>query len=137
MGLDNGIIIKGKTINGKRYLENNFSHLDRDSNGYNFAYWRKCWNIRHAFIDAFKDKYNENTQEIVFNIPDLWDVRTILKDFLIEENWEENESIWSWENIILHISEVIRDITYFINDVTAENSRLGEEDFEIYFYDSY
>ena len=137
MGLDNGLIIKGKTINGKKYLEKNFSHLERDYSGYNFAYWRKCWNIRRAFIDTFKDKYNEDNYEIIFNIPDLWDVRTILKDFLIEENWEDNESIWSWEQVIPHISETIRDITNFINDVTEEDSGLGEEDFEIYFYDSY
>ena len=140
MGLDNGLMVRAKTIKGARFLEQNYANIKDDcfANSYEFGYWRKCWNIRHKVLNTFKNKgYDGMGGDLILNIADLVTFRDIMKYFLIEENWRNSDygSIWSWEESISGIAKTIYWITQFLEDVEYEG--LSDTDFEIYFYDSY
>lgn len=142
MGLDNGIIIKGRTEKGRRFLENHFHYLqDNIFAGYEFGYWRKCWNIREKFIDDFK--YDKENCEIKFELDDIPAIIDTLKYFLNEDNWDYNDStslVFNWYEEIASIANAIRNLYFFYDyiDVGADNEDdVTDEDFDIYFYDSY
>ena len=140
MGLDNGIMIKPRTERGRNYLERNFPG-NRDGEKYEFGYWRKCWNIREKFIDDFN--YDKEEQIIVFEIKDIPAIIETLKYFLDENNWKYNGKtslIFSWYEEIASIANAIHDLYLFLDyiDEGADNEDdVTDEDFEIYFYDSY
>ena len=99
MGLDNGVVIKHKSLKGYDFLKDNFKYLcDEDYTGdFEFGYWRNCWNIRHRFFEVFSDKYDEDTQRINFKIIDIpVIIDGVLKYFLNEDNWDDNRHEW-WE----------------------------------------
>ena len=147
MGLDNGIIIRAKSDNGLNFLRKNFSDLkaefDDEGKEFEFGYWRKCWNIRSKFLEDFW--YNEENYEIRFSIDDIPEIIETLKFFVEEKNWTYgNGSIFEWSDEIKHLLKVIRDLKFFylgvkelINLNTANDEMLREDDFEIFFYDSY
>lgn len=140
MGLDNGIVIRPKTEKGRSYLERNFPG-NRDGGKYDFGYWRKCWNIREKFIDDFN--YDKEEQVIVFEIKDIPAIIETLKYFLNENNWVydgHTSSIFNWYEEIPSIAIAINDLYRFVDyiDEGADNEDdVTDEDFEIYFYDSY
>lgn len=142
MGLDNGIIIKGRTKKGRQFLERHFHYLqDNIVVGYEFGYWRKCWNIREKFIDDFK--YDKENCEIKFELDDIPAIIDTLKYFLNEDNWDYNGStslVFNWYEEIASIANAIRNLYLFYDyiDVGADNEDdVTDEDFDIYFYDSY
>ena len=147
MGLDNGLMIKAKTLDASRYLEANFEDLrDRfcsDGPAYEFWYGRKDWNVRAKFLSVFHDKeYDGSGGDIYLTIADLVQVREIFKYFLDEKHWYEDRdrafgsgSIWTWEQSLRSTAEAIYNITRFLEDVYDEE--FTDEDFEIWFYDSY
>ena len=136
MGLDNGIIIRGKTEKGTNYLVNNFSNCyDKYIECFEFGYWRKCWNIREKFIDDFG--YDTERQEIKFELDDIPLIVETLKYFLNEDNWEYGDcysQVFSWIEELPSIANAIQDLWRFYDNLDNE---LTDEDFEIYFYDSY
>lgn len=138
IGLDNGLIIKPKTTDGASFLAENFPGLKEHYSSeekYKFGYWRKCWNLRARFFEYFPPEYSES-YHIYLTIGDLIVViEKVLKYFLDENNWDRADSIWEWEIQLPHIAETIRDLRFFLQDIKDEG--LGNEDFEIYFYDSY
>lgn len=142
MGLDNGIIIKGKTMKGFDFL-NNYYHddiTDAYSPGdYEIAYWRKCWNIRGRMFEVFKDNITaKDDYKMHLSLVDLKKVvELVLKHFLDEKNWdsEYGQSIWLWEEQIRNIADQIYKIRHFLELV--EEEEIKDEDLEIYFYDSY
>ena len=147
MGLDNGLIIKPKTERGKYYLEAYFHNLRNEyaeKDEYEFGYWRKCWNIRQKFIDDFV--YDEEEQEIRFELDDIPAIIETLEYFLNKDNWKmgnvfnAGSTIFNWYEEIASIANAIRDLYIFYdnidNDVDNEDD-VCDEDFEIYFYDSY
>jgi hypothetical protein len=142
MGLDNGIIIKAKTKKGNSYLERYFDWLESSNESkYEFGYWRKCWNIRGKFIDDFK--YDRKNCLITFKISDIPAIINTLKYFLKKENWEYNGKtslVFNWYEELPSIANAIRDLYLFYDyiDEGADNEDdVTDEDFEIYFYDSY
>jgi hypothetical protein len=140
MGLDNGIVIRGKTKKGEEFLKRNFYNL-RDSFEYEFGYWRKCWNIRAAFLDDFRNNgYDGQGGYLYLTIDDLKKVcNKTLKQFLDENNWEYEGStshIFTWIEELPSIAGAMRNIYIFLEGFYDEKD-LNEEDFEIYFYDSY
>ena len=144
MGLDNSLIIRGKTIKGKQYLADNFSHLNLDDcyepGEYGIFYFRKCWNVRNRFLHVFKDHgYDGEGGELTITVPELVDVvEYVLKYFLEEKNWEvDGDSIWEWYRRVPGIAEAIRTIRIFLEEFEDEDNELTEEDFEIEFIDSY
>lgn len=149
MGLDNGLRIMPKTLKASRFLEKNFNSLKNEytANTYEFGYWRKCWNIRSAILNTFVDKeYNGEGGDIDLTISDLVTFRDVMKYFLIEEHWHQGDhggSIWTWEQAIRGIADTIYWITEFLQYVEdgSDDDEFYEdftdEDFDIYFYDSY
>ena len=142
MGLDNGIIIKGKNEFAKSYLEEHFSYLKEYSDAYEFGYWRKCYNIRKRFIDTFNYDYEKG--EIRFTIKDIPKIIEVLKYFLNEDNWimgnafNNGSCVFGWVEELPSIASAIRDLAFFYNDgYYGDEIELTDEDFEIYFYDSY
>lgn len=142
MGLDNGILIKGKTLKGKFFLKEHFDNLKTYGNSYEIAYWRKCWNIRDKFLEVFSDKdYDRQGGEIHLDVEELYDVvEHILKYFLIEDNWIEGNgfvigSIWTWEEQLRNIADIIYNIRKFLE--LYKEAGLDNNDFDIIFYDSY
>jgi len=138
MGLDNGLIIKGKTIKGKEYLKKNFSYLRDDddaTNEYELGYWRKCWNIRNRAISA---ELAEDGTSKHLTLEDLYDfVENVLKYYLNEDNWnrDNSSSIWSWDVGLKSIANCIFNIRRLLEDY--DYGDISNEDFDIYFYDSY
>lgn len=144
MGLDNGITIKPKTKKGEEYLERYFHTLkDKYSNKteYEFGYWRRCRNIRAKFIDDFN--YDKEKQKIKFKIEDIPQIIETLKYFLNEDNWEYNgytSQIFIWIEEVASIANAMHDLYLFYEhiDEGADNEDdVTDEDFEIYFYNSY
>lgn len=141
MGLDNGIIVKAKTLRGSRFLEKYFSHLDKLGNGYELAYWRKCYNVRSKILEWVKNAYDAGEFEL--NLTDLVQVLDVMKYFLDKEHWyEEGGSIWTWEEQLRNIADVIYNVTKFVEYLEDGEGDLPEdevsaEDFEILWYDSY
>ena len=96
MGLDNGIIIKPKTEKGADFLKKYFKEnreIYYSEPSYEFAYFRKCWNIRARFFEIYSELEstiaNKNTNEYhlsfaIEDIPVL--IAKVFKYFLIEEN---------------------------------------------------
>ena len=144
MGLDNGLMIKPKTIKGEKYLERYFHTLKdkySDETEYEFGYWRKCWNIRAKFFDDFD--YDEIDGAIYFKIEDIPQIINTLKYFLNEDNWEYDGNIsqvFDWITEVASIANTMRDLYLFYEyiDEGADNEDdVSDEDFTIYFYDSY
>lgn len=139
MGLDNGIVIRGKTEKGTNYLKNNFSSCYDKYIGFEFGYWRKCWNIRRKFIDDFG--YDTERQEIKFELDDIPLIIETLKYFLNEDNWEYGEcysQIFSWIEELPSIANAMQNLWRFYDNLDIDpDNELTDEDFEIYFYDSY
>ena len=140
MGLDNGVIIKAKTIRAEELLKENFSYLDRDYSPleYEFDYWRKQWNMRDRVLTVFSDKYNNNDCVILMNYLDLYNyVDKVLKYFLDEDNYNncEHSYYWDWHDFIVSIAQGIKNITDFL--ILVKEKEILESEFEIYWYDSY
>ena len=145
MGLDNGIIIRGKSYKAKNWLGDWAVKYDiplfcNQEGRYELAYWRKCWNIREKFAETFENFEDEGHTRI--SLDELADVRSIMKYFLIENNWQKeggliwaSGSIWSWSESIPQIADIIHKIDNLYEDL--EETEFTDEDFEIYFYDSY
>lgn len=144
MGLDNGLMIKPKTIKGVTFLDTYFHKLKdnySDEIEYKFGYWRKCWNIRAKFIDTFD--YDKIENAIYFQIRDIPRIIETLKYFLNEDNWEYNGNtslVFNWYEEVASIANAMHDLYLFYEyiDEGADNKDdVTDEDFIIYFYDSY
>ena len=142
MGLDNGIIIRANTKKGYSYLKRHFIYLQETSNNfsYEFGYWRKCWNIREKFITDFK--YDKENYLITFKISDIPAIIDALKCFLNEENWEYNgrtSLVFNWYEELPSIANAIRNLYLFYDYIDEDDDEddVTDEDFDIYFYDSY
>lgn len=137
MGLDNGLLIKPKTTAGGNFLAENFEYCqDKYLSGiipvYEFAYFRKCWNIRNAMITEGLAK---NAEEYELKIADLEKVVLVMKHFLDENHWDPAESIWEWYIQVPAIADTIKKIRLFLEYLDGED--LDDKDFSIIWYDSY
>ena len=151
MGLDNSIIIRARTQKAAEFLKNfKDLELEYEPGEYEFAYWRKCYNIRNRFLRVFDNKdYDGNGGTFPLKLKDLNKaVEQVLKYFLNEENWNEygflDGSIWSWSEILPHLGKQIYNIRrflemieYYNEDVERKKDKLKNKDFEIFFVDSY
>ena len=161
MGLDNGIYVEAKNHRAEEWLKDFADTVDPnmdtyvDAEGitaYEFAYWRKCYNIRRRILDTFKDKeYDGQGGEMYFDSEwDLEKVIDVLKFFLSEDNWNEvfeNEGywdggcIWEWHVVIRSLANQIFILREFlialVNEEEDEDDPITIDDFKIYFEDSY
>jgi len=141
MGLDNGLTIEPKTAKAKKFMKKNFKHLKNtfEENTYEVLYARKCWNIRHRFLDyGFLRDANLDGEKRIYieDIPTIID--KILKYFLEEDNWrEDGDSIWDWHIMLPHIANAISNLRKFLDYLENDDEEYSEDDFFISFYDSY
>ena len=137
MGLDNGIIIRPKNKDAEKFLNEYCKHFKDEYHSevtYEPVYWRKCWNLRGAM---FENGLADDGEDHPLKIKDLETVvEKVIKPFLNEEHWEDdNRSLWSWTEMIRQLGQEVFNLREFIWDVEEEG--LVDEDFDIYFYDSY
>lgn len=162
MGLDNAICVVPKTARAwnwlKSFVEETCPGIDvyETEDGikkiYEFAYWRKCYNIRTAMLVTFKDKeYDGQGGEMYFDSEaDIEDVIKVLKYFLVKENWDNfseeyggyyGSSIWAWHVEIRALANQIFRLREFLMALEEERDESEDpitiKDFEIYFEDSY
>ena len=145
MGLDNGIEVRAKTSAGRRYLDTfpkRFGiegEYDEGYKTYEIAYWRKCWNVRHAILDivTYRNTKTDGDYRFYFDADVLEEIVERLKDFLNEDYWNNGEgsSIWSWTEAIVNIAQNIQRIRFILEDI--ECGEIKAEDLEFSFYDSY
>lgn len=141
MGLDNGIMVKPKTLRGSRFLEKYFSHLDKVGSNYELAYWRKCYNVRSKILENVENAHNAEDSKLY--LTDLVQVLEVMKYFLIRDHWyEDGGSIWTWEEQLRNTADIIYNLTRFIEyledgDGDYPEDEISEDDFEIIWYDSY
>ena len=136
MGLDNGIRVKNLP---KEYYEC-FTDIDNSTpkNGeVEICYWRKCYNIRDIFLSTFKviknGKITNWEGDGTFKI-ESEDIPVIIRkfmDLLYPENWDEDKSIWTYDEI--------RDslLTDIFNLKMLYVCMKKNPNIEAYFYDSY
>lgn len=162
MGLDNSINVVPKTARAWDWLKSFVKEVEPDMDVYTtksgirkvyqFAYWRKYYNIRSAMLDTFKDKdYDGQGGEMYFDSEaDIEDVIGILKYFLDENNWDEysqngpgwsNGCIWEWHIAIKTLARQIFILREFLLALEWERLDAADpitiNDFEIFFEDSY
>ena len=130
MGLDNGICIKRneKSMNVYDKLKRFEDDWDKEHKyDFELAYFRKCWNVRGMIADSINGIVDNGYTDI--NRDDLFSVIVALKS-LNAENWDEDYSIWTWEEQESHIQRYIENLAYLYE-------LMGEHDLDVYFYDSY
>ena len=129
MGLDNGFVIQ----NVNRQMVPNFVQLpfpDDDSDGIEIAYWRKCWGVRSAILDALHAHNDDYHIEV--KAEDIPAIVRALRPFFKAEYWEENaDSIWTFDEAFDNMLNSI------INLYWAKKYMEAYPDVTMYFYDSY
>ena len=134
MGLDNGIMLK---IIDKEKFGPMPAWIKREEweDKYNFdyeiLYWRKCWNVR-AVILFYLNGHQEGG-DFPMNLDDLEYINKTLKKLYTKKNWDERQSIWSWDEIkdtYTHNLKYAEKIAKWLKDKPVGS-------YELYFYDSY
>ena len=95
------------------------------------AYWRKCWNVRAeilSYLQADDDEY-----EWTLGLMDLQDICKILKKLYTKANWDESQSIWSWDEIKKNYPANLK----YARKVLKWLGTKPEGSYQLYFYDSY
>ena len=133
MGLDNGIEIRRKDN-----LPNCALCFDEEwcrQRGYNLevAYWRKCWNVRHAIFDVLRrGEDSDNVIDITYE--EVLEIIKRLEDDFHYFDFLEGDCggcIWEW-NIFRNIQK--RNIK---NLKKLAKMMKRHPEIEVYFYDSY
>lgn len=127
MGLDNGIMIRGKNHKNLK-----LPHWTNDfwSNDTEICYWRKFWGFRNEMVEEFHQK--EECDDIELTIDDLPKVIELLEQFLEREYFEDNaDSPWTYEEYLIYIIRNIENINALI-DYMEDHPEVT-----CYFYDSY
>ena len=134
MGLDNGIMLK--IIDKEKFGPmpawiKREEWEDQYNYDYDILYWRKCWNVRAvilSYLEASDDEY-----EWTLSLMDLQDICKILKKLYTKENWDESQSIWSWDEIK---KTYITNLRYACRVLKWLHTK-PEGSYQLYFYDSY
>ena len=134
MGLDNGIqfrILDREKFGDIPKWFKREPWEDKHGCDYEVLYWRKCWNVRAeilSYLEASDDEY-----EWALSLMDLQDICKILKELYRKENWDERQSIWSWDEIKKNYPANLK----YARKVLKWLSTKPEGSYQLYFYDSY
>lgn len=96
MGLDNGFIAYNLPKENIPPLVKPF-YINEDYNYIELAYFRKCYNIRDRIIKILHMSTSEHERKL--DIEDLPAIIRILCHFCDSANWDEDESIWTFDEI--------------------------------------
>ena len=137
MGLDNGIRIKGVTSTAQHWLLEyaDVEKFEMVEGGIDIAYWRKYYNVRSKIQEHIKGfKVGDDTP---LTFADLVTICHICEKFITKEySWDESRGcLWDWIHGVRNLAQIIIDIQDFIDEV--EEMGFDEDEFEIYFYDSF
>lgn len=127
MGLDNGLMIRGKN-----HKNLNLPHKTNDywSEDTEICYWRKFWGFRNDVVECFEQ--SEPCADISLTLDDLSAIITLLERYLDRE-WFDcyADSPWEYEEYLIYIIHNIENINALIDYMTDYPG------VECYFYDSY
>lgn len=130
MGLDNGIIVKGLSLEEvPRVLDSR-----EFSGGITICYWRKWWGFRNEVVDYLQNRYLslDEQYEWELDIKDLAKIYEIYINCTKEEWWlSYSDSIWSYEEIAPQIDKELMRLQWLIT------CKMNYPDAQIIFYDSY
>ena len=143
MGLDNGIkLTLPNPLNEDAVSW--YAKLEKmkyeEGNLYEVCYWRKCWGIRNAILEAIHynhrgdPAYKDDQVYYKVDVQDLKDIYKILESFMNPNKWKEDaDSIWEYDDYIGQSLHNIKNLMWLI-DFIIRNPDI-EVDCE--FYDSY
>lgn len=130
MGLDNGLYVINYPEEFKRNTPKDFSLGNDDDNYIEFAYWRKCWNLRNEIIAL---PIIGNGLDYKVTIEDLKAIRSICIKYLDPEyyNRHSDDMLWTYDELYDSQRTIVKNIIYVID------SWEKYPNIEVYFYDSY
>ena len=135
MGLDNGICVKNteysRAIHSKVNMFSDSIYTERGAD-YEFAYWRKCWNVREEIIHILGG-WEGDMYAYSLSIENVEKIIKVLSNYNFK-NWEYGGflgSIWTWREHKKVNGRHIRQLKYLVRLM----KRYPE--LEVYFYDSY
>ena len=135
MGLDNGIMFKIKNKEKFGAIPSWFRREEWEEKynyDYEVLYWRKCWNVRDAILNYLPNT-NDDGGNFDMTPEQLEGIFEILADLYSKENWNDDESIWSWEEV----GEAYVENLEYARKVLAWLKTKPEDSYQLYFYDSY
>ena len=135
MGLDNGIMFKIKNREQFGDIPKWFRREEWEEQhnfDYEVLYWRKCWNVRAEILHYLPNTHGEGG-EFDMTVDHLEDICKILKGLYTKANWDESQSIWSWDEIKKNYPANLK----YARKVLKWLRTKPEGSYQLYFYDSY
>lgn len=130
MGLDNGVSLKILDVNSFKTIPS-WVHKLALSDEYDILYWRKCWNIRRAILRYLGEKSGECYYDLT--LEDLHNIINIVKKLCTRKNWDETDSIWTYDEIKRNYKYNLR----MARKTLRWLKKKPENSYSLYFYDSY
>ena len=138
MGLDNGIIMKKITRNQLDKIPDfvKYELFRNDDNTYDIelAYWRKCWNVRDAIINAINPYCDlSSTADCDIDKDDIPALIRGLMPLFDRSAWIDGRkgSIWTFEEQFNNMIQVVLNLKW-LETFLKENP-----DVKVRFYDSF
>lgn len=129
MGLDNGLIAKGVSINDTP----SFVHIYFDPTGQtelDLCYWRKYWGLRGEINTALHMHSDEYEKEV--DPEDIPAIKRAIIRYLNSEYFNENaDTIWTYDEAIQHMIQQYINLCWF-EDYWRDHSQV-----KLIWYDSY
>lgn len=110
MGLDNSIEVKRTVFstNLKELQPYALSWDEKKEFDFEFAYWRKCWNVRAAILNCLDKEVNNYS--VPLSVAEIDRIIEALKGFN-KKNWEDmGSSIWTWQEQKPRLKEAIKNL---------------------------
>lgn len=131
MGLDNSIEVKRTAFstNLKELQPYTLSWDEKKEFDFEFAYWRKCWNVRAAILNCLEDPVDNYNEPL--SVSDIDRIIEALKGFN-KINWEDmGSSIWTWQEQKPRLKEAIKNLK------RLKELMIKYPELEVVFVDSY
>lgn len=138
MGLDNGIIMKKITRNQldkiPDFVKYELYYNEDDTVDIELAYWRKCWNVRNAIIEAINPECDPaGYADCEIDVDDIPALIRGLMPLFDKDKWTDGRggSIWTFEEQFDNMVQVVLNLKW-LETYLKEN-----EDIRVEFYDSF
>ena len=138
MGLDNGIIMKrfkqDRLNEIPEFVKYELYYNEDDTVDVELAYWRKCWNVRNAIIEAINPEYDPaGYADCEIDADDIPALIRGLMPLFDKDEWTNGRggSIWTFEEQFDNMVQVVLNLKW-LETYLKEN-----EDIRVEFYDSF
>ena len=135
MGLDNGIMFKIKNKEKFGAIPSWFRReewAEKCNYDYEVLYWRRCWNVREAILNYLPNTHDDGGT-FDMTTEQLEGIFDILEGLYSAENWNDDESMRSWEEI----GEAYVENLKYARKVLAWLKTKPADSYQLYFYDTY